>query len=235
MRLKQAWHFYYQNFLVEDKLTLEEKRWRDRRTPRVALRTYAHSSFKYLFNSGNDQSLLNCCGVSHAVFQELLELFEPYYNKYTLDDDGNVRPITFTSNGKRKGRKRDLDAIGCLGLVLYWYRTRGSVARAAPMAFGLTSTPLYKWLKFGRRILLAAIQHHPAAKVQVPSKEELDAFKNCIGAKYPILKDVWGAADGLKLHIEQSTNWSKQNYYYNGWTSSSMTLHNLFPFIRTNG
>ena len=50
-----------------------------------------------------------------------------------------------------------MDAVGNLGLVLYWYRTRGSVVQGVCMAFGLTSTPMYKWIQFGRRVLLFAL------------------------------------------------------------------------------
>jgi hypothetical protein len=79
--------------------------------------------------------------------------------------------IKVSRNGKKSGRKRELDAVGCLGLVLHWYRTRGSCARALSMAY-----------------------------------------------KYPVLTNVWGACDGLKLRIKAPTNYLKQNYYYNGWT-----------------
>ena len=50
--------FHYKN--QHHQLCKDEKRRRDRRTKRVALRYYRKSSFYYLFCSGNDQSLLNC-------------------------------------------------------------------------------------------------------------------------------------------------------------------------------
>ena len=150
---------------IAGELTLEERRERDRRTPRAALRRYQDSSFRYLFDSGDNQALLNCCGTTHPVFQELLALFKPYFDRLTFDDDGRVRKLKLSRSGKPIGRKRELDAVGCLGLVLYWYRTRGSVARAVAMAFGLKATPMYKWLKFGRRrVLLFAIQKVPCAE-----------------------------------------------------------------------
>ena len=139
--------FYYFAWMY-DKPTLsnEEKRRRDRRTPRIALRRYTYSSFSYLFKSGDDQALLNCCGCDHEVFRQLLGVVAPILNMYTMDNNNNIRKIKLTKNGKPMGRKRDIDAVGLLGLVLYWYRTRGSVARGTAMAFGLTATPMYKWL-----------------------------------------------------------------------------------------
>ena len=129
--------------LTKPSLLSEERQRRDRRTPRIALKKYPYSSFLYMFHSGDEQALLNCCGVDHHTFRELLRLFEPLCNQYTPDrTTGGIRKI------KGPGRPREIDAIGCLGLVLFWFRTRGSTARVLPMAFGQTSTPLYTWLKF---------------------------------------------------------------------------------------
>ena len=145
--------FYYftvlDNTLDRPQLTPEDRRRRDRRTPRIAIRYYAQSSFVYLYESGNEQALLNCCGVDHDMFGMLLELFEPVFHKYTpYDKSGLIRKKRLTGGGAPKGRKRELDAIGCLGLVLYWFRTRGSIARGTSMAFGITSSPMYLWLRY---------------------------------------------------------------------------------------
>ena len=86
---------------IAGELTLEERRERDRRTPRVALRRHRHSSFRYLFDSGDNQALLNCCGTTHEVFQELLALFKPYFDRLTFDDDGRVRKVKLSRHGKR--------------------------------------------------------------------------------------------------------------------------------------
>ena len=79
-------------YVMNKGLSAEDKRRRDRRTPRAALKKYRFSSFKYLFDSKNDQALLNCCGLDHAVFAELLSMFEPLFHRYTLDDKGKIRP-----------------------------------------------------------------------------------------------------------------------------------------------
>ena len=210
-------------------LSPEEKVRRGRRIPRVSIRDYTYSPFKYLFESRNNQALLNCCACDHAMFAELHAIFKPFYFRYTFDDEGVIRKVRLTKNGKRKGRRQDLDSIGCLGLVLYWYRTRGSCARSFPMAFGQTSTPLYKWLKFGRRVLLFALQRHPAAKVCIPAADEIRRYTEAITAKYPMLEGVWGAMDGLKLPIQSSTNYLIQNNYYNGWLHRHF-LNSVFVF-----
>eukprot|EP00536_Pseudo-nitzschia_multiseries_P000040 jgi/Psemu1/142/gm1.142_g len=91
--------------------------------------------------------ILNCCGVNRKVFMQLLELFEPVLNESTVDKETNeIQKRVLTHSGKPKGRGREANATCCLGLVLFWYRTCGSVARAASLVFGLTSTVMYKWL-----------------------------------------------------------------------------------------
>ena len=106
----------------EDELSAEDRRRRDRRTPRIAIRRYPQSSFVYLFRSGSDQALLNCCGVDHKTFRVLLDLFEPKFHQYMLDEDtGHIRMVLRTQSGLPKGRKRNIDAIGVLGLVLFWF------------------------------------------------------------------------------------------------------------------
>ena len=128
---------YYWLF-VNNALTPEDKRRRDRRIPRIALRPCNESPFSYLLASGNDQALLNVTATDHKVFGDLVSVFEPYFNRYMMDDSGNIRPVEITRAGKPKGRRREIDAKGCLGLVLFWYRTRGSSARGLSMPFGLT-------------------------------------------------------------------------------------------------
>eukprot|EP00536_Pseudo-nitzschia_multiseries_P004511 jgi/Psemu1/10126/gm1.10126_g len=144
---------YYDNYIAPDYnnplLGEEDKKRRDRRTPRIAIKRYSQSPFIYLYQSGNDQALLNCCGVDHVVFRELLHLFEPLYNSYTVDKNTGVI--------QKKTRDPTLGQL--LGQLIQcnWY------------------------------------------SVLAPHR-------------------VWGACDGLKLHLQQSGNWMKQNQYYNGWT-----------------
>ena len=44
-------------------LSDEDKHRRDKRIPRISIQRYSESPFFYLFGSGNDQALLNCCAV----------------------------------------------------------------------------------------------------------------------------------------------------------------------------
>ena len=203
----------YKHYLDE-----EDRRSRDRRYPRAALRTFRYSSFYHLYESKNDQALLNATGHNFYSFNKLLLLFAPKYYFYTYDDElGIIRPKVLHDSGKPKGKPRDMTACGCLGLVLTWYRTKGSCARTLALMFGQTSTPLYRWLKFGRKVLLHVLSRAPEAQVMLPTREQVAEFKEAVSEKYPFCPNVWGAADGLKLLIEPPLSYEKQLRYYNGW------------------
>jgi hypothetical protein len=212
-------------------LSLEGRRRRDRRIPRVSLQDYSASAFKTVLDSNNDQALLNACGHDHASFQCLLELFEPIYCSHFLNrDSGFIEPVTLLGTGKRKGRPRHLDAAGCLGLVLMWYRTRGAVSRTLCMMFGLTLTQMQRWLKVGKRILLCVLQHHPDARIKKPTAAEVLDYKNAISTQCHHVPDVWGACDGLKLAVQASTDDITQNMFYNGWTHGHYIIL-LYSFL----
>jgi hypothetical protein len=112
-----------------------------------------------------------------------------------------------------------LDATGPLGLVLTWFRTKGSCTRNLQLIFGLTGTPMYTWLKFGRRVLLFALQKVDLAKISAPSVQELHIYMSAVAVKCPRMRVVWGVMDGLKLTFQKANNGIKQNHYYSGWTN----------------
>ena len=99
-----------------------------------------------------------------------------------------------------------------------WYRIRGNCSRhLAIMLFGQTSTPIYKWLKFGRKVLLYALSRDYKAEITLPTDEETEFFCHAIETKYESLPNFWSAYDGLKLLIQEPTVDQKQNQLYNGW------------------
>ena len=105
------------------------RRRRDRRDPRVSLRRYADSPFRHLHDSNNDQALLNATGVDHAEFRNLLAAFKPIFDAHRIDEStGYVLEKKKAMDGSKfRGRQRSVDAVGCLGLVLMWFRTTGAV------------------------------------------------------------------------------------------------------------
>ncbi len=175
--------------------------------------------------SMHKDAMIALTGFDYDAFLDIHDLFKPYFDNYTLyTKTGYICKL----KNKKKGRPRSVTSISGLALVLTWSRTRGSL-RVLQLIFGLTSTPLSTWLRFGRRCLIKALFYHPAAKVELPTPEEIQAYEQAISFKYPLLPNVWGAMDGLKLTMEMSGDADEQNRFYNGWTHDHYVT-NLFLF-----
>ena len=119
----------------------------------ISLKRYAELPFLFLFKSGNDQVLLNCCAVDHRVFQNVLQLFKPVDNQYTVNKNtGAIQPVVLTKHGKPKRRRRELDAIGCLVLLLYWFQT----LKAPLLKQAHSDFRRFKIANFGTNVCLSA-------------------------------------------------------------------------------
>ena len=132
--------------------------------------------------------------VDHMIFRGLLALYAPVFNLYMVDEAIGciVRRIFFHRNDgiMPKGKHREVNTllVSCLGLLLYWFMTCDSVARGLFVTFGLTSTVMYKWVKFSRcGVLLFVLQDHPDTRVRAPFREDIDAYVAAISEKCPLL------------------------------------------------
>ena len=104
----------YKYFLDKD-----ERRLRDRRYPRSAVQTFRYLSFYHIYKSKNYQGLVNAMGHEFHLFNKLLKKFALFYYFSMFDEElGVIRPKVLGSNGKPKGKLRDMTACGCLGRVL---------------------------------------------------------------------------------------------------------------------
>ena len=120
--------------------------------------------------SGHD----NTDWIWHAIFFYLLNLFAPVYDQYTpfVDEDGFiVCKVSMT-----KGRPRLMNPADCLGLVLAWSRTRGSLM-VLQLIFGLTMSPVAKYLQFACRILVKILKANDLAKIKIPPPEKLEEYR----------------------------------------------------------
>ncbi len=105
----------------------------------------------------------------------------------------------------------------CLGLVLVWTRTRGSL-HVLQLVFGLIYSNLSVFLRFGMRVIVETFRHVPLARVSTPSAEEIESFKATFAEQHPLLNDCWATMDGLKLYLQTAGNTYIQERLYNGWT-----------------
>ena len=70
-------------------------------------------------------------GLDYESFTKLLHKFQSKWHGYTFDESTMVIRKKKTNIFNLKGRPRDLDAVGGLGLVLVWFRTKGPCNRVA--------------------------------------------------------------------------------------------------------
>lgn len=211
-------------------LSLEGSHRRDRRIPREALVDPTYSAWEKLYQSRNDQALITVTGFDHRAFAMLLEPFKYLFDNFTpwtgTNDGSNFKRIE--PNNLQGGRPRMINASACLGLVLAWYRFMGATFVLQGW-FGFTGTPANVWLRFGRRMLLIALERNPKARVKLPTDEQIDEYKLAVANRHPSLKNVYCVADGLKIRFESCSGLSKQGMYYNGWQHGHYVT-NLFVF-----
>jgi hypothetical protein len=197
-------------------LSIEEIRRRKRPIPRCALTSPYFSSFQMLLASRNDQAYITVTGLDVATFHELLVRFEPLYKRYSpYTTNGKIVPLRH-EQGTRGGRPRSLDGACCLGLVLCYTRTHGSLF-ALQLMYGVTHSVLIVFLKFGMRLLYKVLKEDETAQVHIPSPEKISEFQDVIRVNFPALDGAWSVMDGLKLLIQKPGEEAIQNGYYNGW------------------
>ena len=186
------------NVSFRDMLSLQSRRMRRGTIRRGALLPPSQSAFNKLYDSGQDDALITLCGFDHTSFNALHDLFKDAYGKYTpYGKSGMIKRLK-----KKTRRPRLLTSVQCLALALAWSRTRGSLM-VLQIIFGLTPGHLSLWLRFARRLIIKVLKGDERAKVRMPTDEERQEFIQAIEAKYPALKDCWGAMDGLKLLVQQ--------------------------------
>ena len=129
-----------------------------------------------------------------------------------VSPDGSIVPLK-----NKKCKPRLITGRDCLALNLAWTRTKGS-CYCLQMLFGMTSTCVSVYLRFGRRILIKVLQQQHEAAIRLPSRADVDEYVKSINERHPVLEKVWCTMDGLKLNLQRAGNNKFQNMFYNGWT-----------------
>jgi DDE superfamily endonuclease len=174
------------------------------------------SPWERLYHSLNDQALITITGFDHAAFQQLLELFSPWFHAHTPWTNDRRPFMRLSSRGEGRGRERIITDNACLGLVLAWYRFRGSEYILQGW-FGFTGSHANTWLRFGRRGLLLLLSNNSDAAVEMPTDEKIEQLCAAVREKHDLLPDVYCVADGLKLYFQQCQGLDEQSMFYNGW------------------
>jgi hypothetical protein len=186
---------------------------RQRRIPRHSLLYVKISPWHRVFNSGDPQAMITLTGFDMESFMYICALFCPLYNDYSPFIDENRYIV---KKKTKRGGPRLMKAEDCLGLVvLAWTHTQGCLM-SLQLIFGMTMTPVAKYLQFACRILVVVLINNDMAKIEMPMGEE---YRSMIAVRHPALRDVWGTMDGLKVRIESAADFFAQWMFYNGWKS----------------
>ena len=214
IKKKDEKHSRYKKSFYKSLHSIERAR-RNRHIPRPSLLSADRSPWRKLYTSMNDSAMITLTGLDIECFHWMCFKCKPYFDNYSpwLDDDtGNM-----VLRDKTRGRPRIICVEDCVGLNLAWTRTQGSLM-SLQLIFGLTYTHLSTYVRYGRRILIKVLKDEEDSKVKIPSLSKIAQYQNAIFQKYPMLDGVWCTMDGLKLNIEESSDFIVQNRFYNGWT-----------------
>jgi hypothetical protein len=203
-------------------LSIEYRRFLAGTIRRRSLQDPTNSVFWKVYLSKDNAGLVSLCGLDLASFEELLAPFSLIYNKFSPVPN-NIKEKT-----AKNGRRRSLPPESALGLTLSSLRTRGG-NRTLCFLYAIVPASCSTWLRFGKRVLLKVLLRMDDIAVRMPTQLEVERYRGMISSKYPSLQYCWGAMDGLKLHIEASSDDSKQAMYYNGWKCDHF-ISNLFLF-----
>jgi hypothetical protein len=83
------------------------------------------------------------------------------------------------------------------------------------LIFTMNYTNIDDYLLFAKRIIVRVLRNHPMARVQIPSSEKIEEYKEMVHHRHPFLLDVWCTMDGFLLMLEQSGNALIQEQFYN--------------------
>eukprot|EP00957_Ditylum_brightwellii_P076045 5780105-Ditylum_brightwellii.AAC.1 len=127
-----------------------------------------HSPWWKLFYSGDECALITVTGFNHWMFYILHAWFKIMYGCFTMfgKHDYSVQEV---KNGR--GQKRAMTSEDCLGLVLLWMRTRGSLWSMS-LIFGVILSVLKRYLQFGKVVLLESLNTNSNIQVKLLEKKE---------------------------------------------------------------
>jgi hypothetical protein len=150
-------HFRYRKDILRS-LSIEERHQQYWKIPQCALIPLKLSPWWKLLALQNDQAYITMMGFDCECFSKILQKFAPMFSGHMpFDKSGMIIEIK-----DPRGQKREVQPKDCLGLVLVWTCTRGSL-NVLQLVSGLTYTNLSVYLRFGIRLLVETFSNDPLA------------------------------------------------------------------------
>lgn len=177
-------------------------------TTSKSLHSPTKSAAKRLLDGRQDDAFMCHFGLTTGAFDQLHEEFQKEY------------PTECTA-----GRKRVLDTVMTLALVLMWLHNTMKQETLC-IIFGVPAATLSRFKTMGIQTLLNVFEKNkkdPRWKIGWPTTDEMTTFNDMVltnttnDFEKQVLEGVFGFVDGLNLRIQHPEDPFEQNAYYNGW------------------
>ena len=140
------------------------------------------------------------------------QLLNPFTAKWRRRGITSHAPLVMRSEDRRQLTPK----LG-LALVLRYLATRTESSDACA-AFGLLPSTFSKYLRHGMKILNEVLLEIPEASFQVPTRSDMEYYASVVEElSGGLVKNIWGAVDGIVLDFESSSDPIVEGNNYNGY------------------
>ena len=174
------------------------------------------SPWRHLLRHGDDISFLELTGMSRPCFMLLYKEIQ------------KLGPIRNRLRRRRAGRPKMLTLKDEIGLLLFFLTSHLKTKHLCLM-FGVVPTVCNDTIRRMLFHVIAALEHHPSARIKFPSEVEMRRLAELVTKREPTVRDVMGFLDGCHFKICCSSDDVEQNKYYNGHLKDT-TVNNVFLF-----
>lgn len=176
-----------------------------------------------LYERREPRAFIMTMGFDPPTFDYLLEAFEPIWNTTPIPRADVSR------SGAPRLTARSLDAAGASGLVLH-YLNSTMKEKTLSQIFALIPTTVSRYLDFALEILQRTLKDLPEGKVSYPEEvREFEALAERVQRRHPLLENIFGSLDGLKVPVGVADDPEVENANYNGWLHSHF-VSSIFMF-----
>ena len=200
----------------------QEQREQEHAEPRSLLRRAVLpidlSQWNYIYFSRCERAFMIFTRLDTNGFDRLLPTFSHLYETTTmrnLEDGSWFRPL-------ERLAQRELPPHAGLALALRWASSTSTLQELC-LFFGILPPTFSRFLPYCLALLQVTLQSDVAGRVAWPNHGEQFVMADMVARKYATLAGCFGTLDGLRLPLQESSDYLSQGNYYNGWVK----YHNI--------
>ena len=183
---------------------------------RCALVSPKLSPFYHLLCNGDDAAFIEITGMTRRCFRKLLLI---------VFDEEEIEECRY---GKKRGRSRSLDFESRLGLALVFNNSTLRL-KFLCMIFGIVPSVCSVEINSMILLIVEKLSAHEDARVKFPSLDECQHYADTIRQREPLVTDVIGFVDGVKVPVQCGSSEEEQAIDYNGYGGDTY-CNNVFLF-----